>query len=42
MLAGDVVVVAHRPRNPPFTLAVYPQAVKHREKLTVAQRKAFA
>jgi integrase len=44
VLAGDDVVyvssqIGHE--NPTFTLAVYAQAVKHREKLTAAERKAF-
>jgi integrase len=44
VLTGDDVVyvssqIGHE--NPTFTLAVYAQAVKHREKLTAAERKAF-
>ena len=44
VLAGDDVVyvssqIGHE--NPTFTLAVYAQAVKHREKLTDAERDAF-
>lgn len=44
VLAGDDVVyvssqIGHE--NPTFTLAVYAQAVKHREKLTAAERAAF-
>lgn len=44
VLAGDDVVyvssqIGHE--NPTFTLAVYAQAVKHREKLTDAERAAF-
>ena len=44
VLAGDDVVyvsaqIGHE--NPTFTLAVYAQAVKHREKLTDAERSAY-
>lgn len=44
VLAGDDVVyvssqIGHE--NPTFTLAVYAQAVKHREKLTAAERNAY-
>ena len=44
VLAGDDVVyvssqIGHE--NPTFTLAVYAQAVKHREKLTAAEREAY-
>lgn len=44
MLAGDDVVyvssqIGHE--NPTFTLAVCAQAVKHREKLTDAERSAY-
>jgi len=44
VLAGDDVVyvssqIGHE--NPTFTLSVYAQAVKHREKLTAAERTAF-
>ena len=44
VLAGDDVVyvssqIGHE--DPTFTLAVYAQAVKHREKLTAAERKAY-